>query len=48
MPPKTEWNTTHHGRLVATYDYTDETGTLLYQVCRFAPKAFQRRPAPGR
>jgi putative DNA primase/helicase len=32
-------------RLVATYDYTDETGTLLFQVCRFDPKRFlQRRP----
>jgi AAA domain len=33
------------GRIVATYDYTDEQGTLLYQVCRFEPKDFrQRRP----
>jgi putative DNA primase/helicase len=32
-------------QLVATYDYTDETGTLLYQVCRYEPKSFlQRRP----
>lgn len=30
---------------VATYDYTDETGNLLYQVVRFEPKSFrQRRP----
>jgi len=29
----------------ATYDYTDETGQLLYQVVRTDPKAFyQRRP----
>jgi 5S rRNA maturation endonuclease (ribonuclease M5) len=28
-----------------TYDYVDESGTLLFQVCRFIPKAFkQRRP----
>jgi putative DNA primase/helicase len=32
-------------RIVATYDYTDETGELLYQVVRYEPKAFhQRRP----
>jgi|GEM_PF-1034111 len=31
--------------IVATYDYTDERGTLLYQVVRLAPKSFrQRRP----
>jgi len=28
-----------------TYDYVDEGGELLFQVCRFSPKAFrQRRP----
>jgi hypothetical protein len=35
---------------VATFDYKDESGKLLYQVCRFAPKKFrQRRPGlkPG-
>jgi hypothetical protein len=32
-------------RIVSTYDYADEAGTLLYQVVRFAPKDFrQRRP----
>ena len=32
-------------KIVATYDYTDEAGTLLYQVVRYQPKAFrQRRP----
>lgn len=32
-------------RIVATYDYEDEDGDLLYQVVRFEPKAFrQRRP----
>lgn len=32
-------------RIVATYDYTDEAGTLLYQVVRLEPKDFrQRRP----
>jgi hypothetical protein len=32
-------------RIVATYDYTDATGELLFQVIRFDPKDFrQRRP----
>ena len=32
-------------RIVATYDYTDEYGELLYQVVRYDPKDFkQRRP----
>ncbi len=31
--------------IIATYDYTDERGQLLFQVVRFAPKDFrQRRP----
>ncbi len=31
--------------IVATYDYTDAMGKLLYQVVRYEPKAFsQRRP----
>ena len=32
-------------QMVATYNYLDEAGNLLYQVCRFEPKDFrQRRP----
>jgi putative DNA primase/helicase len=32
-------------RIIATYDYTDERGNLLYQVVRYEPKDFrQRRP----
>jgi len=32
-------------RVVATYDYCDERGELLFQVCRLHPKTFrQRRP----
>lgn len=32
-------------RIVKTYNYTDEDGKLLYQVCRTEPKGFfQRRP----
>lgn len=35
-------------RVVASYGYRDEAGTLLYEVCRFEPKDFrQRKPAPG-
>jgi hypothetical protein len=31
--------------VVETYEYTDQSGTLLYQVCRTEPKDFfQRRP----
>lgn len=33
------------GKIVATYDYVDVTGQLLFQVVRFEPKTFrQRRP----
>jgi len=35
-------------QIVATYDYCDEAGELLFQVVRFHPKNFrQRRPQPG-
>jgi hypothetical protein len=35
-----------HGKIVATYDYIDERGDLIFQVVRFDPKDFrQRRPA---
>lgn len=34
--------------ILATYDYTDEEGRLLFQVVRFYPKDFrQRRPVAG-
>jgi len=35
-------------RIVATYDYTDETGALLYQAVRFQPKDFRQRRPDGR
>ncbi len=43
------WESSQHtmvqGRIVATYDYTDERGELLYQTVRYEPKGFcQRRP----
>ncbi len=34
-------------RIVATYDYTDEAGTLLYQSVRYEPKDFRQRAADG-
>ena len=35
-------------KLVATYDYRDADGNLLYQTCRFEPKTFrQRRKNPN-
>lgn len=34
--------------IVATYDYTDEAGELLYQVVRFSPKGFAQRRPDGR
>lgn len=38
--------TTDKPRIVATYDYTDEAGKLLFQAIRLEPKSFrQRRPA---
>lgn len=36
-----EW--TPFGEAVAVYDYTDENGKLLYQVCRTAGKQFPQR-----
>jgi len=40
-----EPSTNGHRKIVATYDYTDADGELLYQVVRYAPKDFrQRRP----
>ena len=35
-------------RIVAEYDYVDELGEVLFQVCRFEPKDFrQRKPVEG-
>jgi len=45
FPAREEGSGQAHGRIVATYDYTDESGALLFQVIRFEPKDFrQRRP----
>jgi RecA-family ATPase len=36
------------GQIVATYDYTDADGKLLYQVVRYEPKDFRQRTPDGR
>ena len=36
------------GKIVAEYDYRDESGTLLFQVCRFEPKDFRQRKPDGK
>jgi putative DNA primase/helicase len=35
-------------RIAATYNYTDQEGKLLYQVCRTEPKSFFQRYPDGR
>lgn len=35
------------GRIVTTYDYRDERGKLLFQVCRMEPKDFRQRKPDG-
>lgn len=39
---------TLRGRIVATYDYEDEKGALLYQVVRYDPKDFRQRRPDGK
>jgi hypothetical protein len=44
-------NGSGHGEkatIVATYDYTDQTGGLLFQVVRMNPKSFRQRRPDGR
>jgi putative DNA primase/helicase len=36
------------GKPAITYDYVDATGELLYQGCRFVPKAFRPRQPDGK
>ena len=36
------------GRMTEIYDYRDEGGQLLYQVCRFEPKDFRMRRSDGK
>jgi AAA domain len=44
----TRVNGTERPHTVATYDYTDEAGELLFQVCRTADKQFPQRRPDGR
>lgn len=34
--------------MVKSYDYVDESGSLLYQVCRYEPKDFKQRRPDGK
>lgn len=44
-PPSGNGHVSPARQIVATYDYTDAAGALLYQVVRYAPKDFRcRRP----
>ncbi len=47
-PKPVEPNMAPSGEIVATYDYKDETGSLLYQVCRMNPKTFRQRHPDGK
>lgn len=40
MPPK---ETKPRPRMMAAYDYKDESGAVLYQACRYSPKGFKQR-----
>lgn len=41
-------NGSQRKRIVATYDYTDEAGELLFQVVRYEPKDFRQRRPDGK
>jgi DNA-binding MarR family transcriptional regulator len=36
------------GTIVATYNYVDDEGEVLYQVCRLEPKSFRQRRPDGK
>ena len=36
-----------NGHITNAYDYQDESGNLLYQVCRYEPKDFRQRSPDG-
>ncbi len=46
--PSTCHNANGKPRVVASYDYKDESGRLLYQVLRYEPKDFRQRRPNGR
>ena len=37
----------NHPVLVATYDYKDVDGNILYQICRYTPKTFLAKRPDG-
>jgi Protein of unknown function (DUF3631) len=45
--PKPKSNGKDHKHIVATYDYADEAGGLLFQVVRYEPKAFRQCKPDG-
>lgn len=47
-PPARRRAGPERSKIVATYDYTDENGELLYQAVRREPKGFQQRRPNGR
>ena len=48
IAPATAAHSGSKSKIVATYDYRNESGELLYQVVRYHPKDFrQRRPKPS-
>ena len=49
FPPKSPRADSQPRKMVATYPYHDESGTLLFEVVRFEPKDFlQRQPDPAK
>lgn len=47
LPERDDASGTERATITEIYDYVDENGGLLYQVCRYYPKGFrQRRPGP--
>jgi 5S rRNA maturation endonuclease (ribonuclease M5) len=47
FPEKPQGNGSSRETIVATYDYIDERGNLLYQNVRYLPKGFKRRRPDG-
>src|ERR1019366_455214 len=45
---RTDMDDGHASKIAKTYDYTDETGGLIYQVVRFEPKEFRQRRPDGK
>ncbi|MCC6681137.1 MAG: AAA family ATPase [Phycisphaeraceae bacterium] len=48
FPPRNTPAPHQQRRIVATYDYTDEAGKLLFQSVRYEPKGFKQRRSDGK